>query len=272
MNFQRLQYQVADLSEAPQLLNIDTSGQARYDSHTNENTSNLPEIGTYETTLSRAEIQAIEGLLTPLRGLPDHTGRVLSGERYRRLRVTVAGTMIEKLVGTRHPVDASLSRILDGLDQVIVRVRSHPRRVLRLDLGEPAMKSAELLMVPIKLSNLGTENLACADPVQLSGSEHGWLSVELSPAHSPATGSADSVTVHPTSVEYQATPPANRTISVLELGRGASAAFRLLVPLAPVHGREYVIRVQFATTVGRIKDHDVIRGEVVSQTVRLTAP
>jgi hypothetical protein len=270
MNFQKIEYQVADLSEAPQFLEINSSGQARYRSHTNETTPNLSEIGTYETTLSRNELQAIESLLggVPLPAVPDHTGRVLSGEHYRRLRVTVTGGVIEKLVGTRQPVDAGLQRILNGLDQVINRVRTHPRRVLRIDVGVPAMKSAEQMAITIKLSSVGTEALACADPVLLSGSDHGWLSVEAW----PSANSSALITTQPTLVEYNSPPPPNRTISILQLAPGASAEFRLLVPVAPVRGREYLVRIQYATTVDRIKDHEVIRGELFAQPTRLTVP
>jgi hypothetical protein len=273
MNLQKLEYLVGEIPDAPQLLEIVASGQTRYYSHTNESTPNLPEIGVYEMTLSRAEIQAIEGLLggVTLGTVPDHRGRVRSGERYQRLRVTVAGTIIEKLVGPREPVDAGLRRILDGLEQVVARVRTHPRRVLHMNVGLPAINNTAVLAVPMTLSNAGNETLACVDPVMLGGSGYGWLSIELWSAR-PSSVNPDLITLHPNRVEVESPMPSNRTISIVQLAPGAAAAFRLLVPLPPMPAGEYSVRVQYAATVDRIQDHEVLRGELFSQTVRLTVP
>lgn len=81
-------------------------GAARFESHSNQNQPALG-IGVYERSFSDADMVTIESRIDPgsFASLPDHLGKVLPGERWKRIRLTVDGQKVEKLVGASLPVD-----------------------------------------------------------------------------------------------------------------------------------------------------------------------
>ncbi len=169
MSFDKITYLSAEIPQTPQTLTIDANGQARYESHTNEATPDYPEIGIYETTLPASEVQTLSSLLNnPLfNSLPDHSGRVMSGDRWKRIRVTAGKETSEKLVGTREAVDPGMSKIIDGLDQVVVKLKSHPQQALRIELTQPTINSAWVLTATMSLSSTGVQSINCRNPLAL---------------------------------------------------------------------------------------------------------
>src|SRR5215831_1160728 len=89
MKLEVLEYLVADLPEYPQRLTI-AGNTIRYESHSNLSQPGSLGIGVFERTLSRPELERIESELDPVsfRSLPDHHGQVLSGDRWKRIRLT----------------------------------------------------------------------------------------------------------------------------------------------------------------------------------------
>jgi hypothetical protein len=274
MNFEKLEYQVGEIAEAPQLLEIEASGHARYYSHTNETTPGVPEIGIYETSLSAAEMDSLEHLLEepPIRTLPDHSGRVRSGELYRRLRVTFDGAVVDKLVGPREPVVGDLNRVFERMEQIVTQARSHPFRVMRMDLQRPGVENGRVLTVEMTLSNRGQETVKCRNPLAWKDTSSGWFFLEIWPGP-PAGADAGAVTVlTPNQLEVTPGSIVDAAAPVLVLERGASASFRVSAPLPGVHPGNYVVRLHFASTTDRIQAQTVLRGELLSKTVKVTVP
>lgn len=275
MNFEKLEYQVGEIPEAPQLLEIEASGHARYYSHTNETTPSVPEIGIYETTLSAAEMHSLEQLLAepPIGTLPDHSGRVRSGELYRRLRVAFDGAVVDKLVGPREPVVGDLNRVFERMEQIVTQTRSHPFRVMGVDLQRPGIENGRrVLTVQMTLSNRGQETVKCRNPLAWKDTSSGWFFLEIWPGP-PASADAGAVTVlTPNQLEVIAGSTVDAAAPVLVLERGASASFRVSAPLPGVHSGNYVVRLHFASTTDRIQAQTVLRGELLSKTVKVTVP
>ena len=142
MTIDRIEYEVSELAEDPQRLTVSSEGLG-YESHSNERRPESLGIGLYGRPAASGEMEAIERQIAPatLRSLPDHRGKVLAGDVVKRIRVTTGGDTIEKLVGSRLPIDPALQRVIDALDDVIVNVAKHPRRVLRMNVQNAALSA-----------------------------------------------------------------------------------------------------------------------------------
>ena len=172
MKFERLEYLVA-LSKTPQTLIIDTAGDATFTSYTNAQTPERPEIGVYRTVLPASEITSLERLLAtpPVADLPDHSGRVLSGDQTRLLKLALKTQTIAKFVGTTEPVDQNLDRDFAKLDTVVHQVQQHPLAVLQFRIFQSALDPSGTLRLNAGFSNLGIQTLYCRNPQDILDAE-----------------------------------------------------------------------------------------------------
>src|SRR5580765_8814265 len=102
MSFRQLEYLVGELPEYPQRLTIG-SGKLRYESHSNLSNPGSLGIGVFERALAEKEFEALASNFSPatFAALPDHRGQVLSGDRWKRIRLTVEDQTLDKLVGSK---------------------------------------------------------------------------------------------------------------------------------------------------------------------------
>lgn len=271
MNFDRLEYLNGVMAQAPQELTIEAGGRARYVSHTNETTPDVPEIGIFEALLPAAEIQSLADLLAnpPLAALPDHSGRVPSGDGYRSIRVLSGSTAVQKHLGAEEPVDAGLRRVLDRLDQLIALVLQHPRQVLRVELAQPAVDTG-ILSATMLMSSAGTEPVGFRHPSELLRASNGWLSIHI---WSDRPGSRDMLTLKAARVEdLRPLKEPQVNPSVVVLPPKLSASFRLHIPLPPRRSGPHLCRVSYASFADQIATQKVIRGELLSKPVRVVVP
>jgi hypothetical protein len=165
MKLQKVEYLVAELPEHPQLLTI-TGGAMRYESHSNSHRPGSLGIGVYERPLASGELEAIESRLNPsvLQSLKDHRGQVLSGDRSRRIRLTSDTGTIEKLVGTKLPVDPALQKTIDWLDTLVDDVSRYPRRVLQMTVQDAALSRDGAFSATLILSSSGDQQVRFRPP------------------------------------------------------------------------------------------------------------
>src|SRR5262249_52312024 len=138
------------------------SGKLRYESHSNLSNPGSLGIGLFERPLSEKELEAIASNFSPgaFAALPDHRGQVLSGDRWRRIRLTVEGQTLDKLVGTRLPVDASMQRTIDRLERLVEDARQHPVSVLRINLRDAAVDRSGLFSGVLELAGSGPQRVS----------------------------------------------------------------------------------------------------------------
>ena len=159
MKLQRIEYLVADLPEYPQQLTI-TPHSIRYESHSN---SALPAIGIglYERAISEQEAEGIEAALDPvsLRSLPDHHGQVLSGDRWIRIRLISQNESVEKLIGTKLPVDPKLRRAIDRLDRLVDQTIQYPHSVLQVSLTDAMLDRDGRFSAAVMFNGAGVQEV-----------------------------------------------------------------------------------------------------------------
>lgn len=268
MKFDLLEYSVADFPSMPQLLRIDGNGHARYESHTDEYTPDPPEIGVYETDLTSAEMQTITAMVeTPsFKSIPDHWGKTNSGDRFRRLRVRQSKESIEKLIGTDQPVDQRLQQILDLLDKMVVVVRAHPVRALRITLAEVSFNRMGRWEGTLILTNSGSQTLSCWKPSRLLNPADSALRVELWPNRAPdAPGPGDLSTAQAEVTENIGQQ--SRDVSIIKLAPSQSTSVRIEAKFTQDNiAGIYISRVSYSNMVVPAASGDVIIGEIFSKT------
>lgn len=267
MRFDTLEYKVGDLPEDPQTLVINRLGQARFASHTNRRTIDRPEIGLYEMVLPAEEVTALVSLMEdpPFKTLPDHWGRVLSGDRYRRIRVVEGAETVEKLIGTREAVDPTLQAVIDRLDRLVDAVEQHPRKTLRIELADPAVTADGDLTATLTLSGTGSLTAVVRHPAALLNAPDGRLVFQLWPDGSDARDlflvAVDRVT------ERKDAGESPDDSAVLELPTGQAVAFRVHAAPGELEAGPYRCRIAYATFTGEVEDQRVLTGEVFSRNV-----
>ena len=276
MKFDKIEYLISELPEAPDVLTVEANGLARYELHSNETTPEHPEIGTYQTTLSVAEIQSLEKLLDapPFKSLPDHWGKVRSGERSRRIRVIARSEKSEKLVGSRAPVDPAMRRVIDALDQVILKVKSHPEQTLRIKLIQVTVSPGKMLTAVLSLSNSGSELLSCRNPSNMMGGTDCQLSFQAWPDKPRSDLRPEDLTiVNPTDVHpLDSSGRPSDITPFIEVAPGATISFRVHSMLVVRNTGRYVIRVFYANSAKEVSGRRVLVGQLFSETVKVNIP
>lgn len=272
MSFSTIEYLVAERPETPETLTIDSHGNARYASHTNLGAPDRPEIGTYAMTLSASDLEAVAALADPsFKDVPDHWGKVRPGDLSRRIRVTSGGATVEKLVGTKLPVDANLRMATATLDRIIKATLDHPVATLRIELSQAAVDPRAGLSALLSFNNRGTDPTLFRSPFDLLPGENGWLTVELWP-DKPASdiASEDVVRATVTKVELvDPTDPAIPTRQGLTLASKATMSFRVRAKLEKPKAGPSLVRLAYASFAG---PQGALVGEVLSQPAKVDVP
>lgn len=276
MRFERIEYVKAEMEQAPQRLTIDAAGNAHYESHSNAETPDHPEIGIYETVLPRARVEGLSSALDnpPFSGLPDHWGQVMPSDHYRRIRLVTRTETIEKLVGTRAPVDPNLRELIRQLDEIAAEVARHPRQTLRLELAEVSINSSGALTGTLTLSNSGVEPTAIRNPASMIEADDARLFLQMWPDKPPSELRAtDTFTVNLESVAAAGQSSAGQPVpSVITLQPAASVSFRINGRVESQRAGVYVVRAFYTTTTRTIEGNTVIIGELFSRMMRANIP
>ena len=276
MSFEKLEYSVAELETAPHLLTVQADGRARYETHSNAGWPELPEIGAYETTLAPDELRALNQALAapPFKDLPDHWGRVPSGDRVRRIRLTSAGESAEKLVGTREPVDPRTQNLIRLLDQLAAQVARKPVQVLRLTLSQAAVDADGVLTATLTFASVGPQALVCRNPVGPPVPAPPTVLVEAWPdkpagqltAYDVVRGAASAMQV------VTLPPTAGADQPGLPLPSGQSAAFQLRASPGFRVAGTHVVRVRFVNDLREAASAPLVYGEIYSSMVKVQVP
>lgn len=273
MEFTEIKYVVSDLVEAPQVLTIESTGQASYRSHTNEQMLDRPEIGLYATQLDSSLMASIGQLLSqrPLSEVPDHTGRLPEGASGKSLIIKTRFAEVTKQVGPADPVDPKMQELLDFFDGVVREVMESPRQVLRISSGVPSIDDSGRISVTLELANPGDEPAFIRKPSDMVGQLDGWLKLEIWPA-TPEPGSLWAE--QKVYVDVERTDPEsegdNKTI-VLTLAPGQTRAVTLKGHFSGRPAR-HVARVSYCNFTEWSKDTFLITGHVYSQPVEFDIP
>lgn len=276
MRFERIEYRHAQMEQAPQLLTIDMSGRARYESHSNSATPDHPEIGNYETVLPAQRVEALSRALDnpPFANLPDHWGQVMPSDHWRRIRLVTGTETIEKMVGTRQPVDPTMRELIRQLDEIAAEVARHPRQTLRLELAEVNINSSGALSATLTVSNSGAEPAAVRNPASMIEAEDARLFLQMWP-DKPASElrASDTFTVNLESLTVAGQSSAGQSVpSVITLQPAASVSFRLNARIESQRAGVYMVRAFYTTTTRTVEGDTVIIGEVFSRMIRVNIP
>lgn len=276
MRFDRIEYLNAVLEEAPQSLIIDASGRARYESHSNAETPDHAEIGNYETTLARERVEQLSGALDnpPFGSLPDHWGQVLPSDHYRRIRLVTRTETIEKMVGTRQPVNPALRELIRQLDEIANEVARHPRQILRIELAQAGISSTGEMTATLTLSNSGTEPVAYRNPVRMIGADDAHLSLQIWPDKPASELRAEDMFTVDVETATAARPSGGGEAdpAVITIPSAASVSFRLQARLPSSRAGTYLTRALYETLTRAIEGNPVMTGEVFSRTVKVNIP
>jgi len=266
MKFDRIEYQYAASMGPPETLTVQADGQARYESHTAGSRS---EIGRYETRLPPAELEALSRVIgdPPLKGLQDHFGLVVAGDRTTRVRMISGTNTVEKMVGTKDPIDTGLSRVIDHLKAIADKVASHPREILRMEAGPLTVDQRSTMTVTLRFSNTGTQPVAWMPPF-------GRVSVRAWPDKPVADFvPGDLFELRGEQVSCVA-ETGGSPAAIGPLAPGAEASFRVSAILLPRAPGVHVIQLIYRNTTEQVQGHDVLVGEISARTVKveLTTP
>jgi len=182
MSFDRVEYTIATMEEAPQVLTVEADGKATCESHSNMYSLKDPQIGTYQMTLAPAQVQELAAALSdpPFASLPDHWGKVAPAERYQRVRVVTGPKTEEKLLTARLPIDPRMQALLKLLDQITAKVKTHPLGTLEIKVTRAELKGHSL-RVAFSLSNTGTQPIIIRSPADLAMASDGGMEVQVWP-------------------------------------------------------------------------------------------
>jgi hypothetical protein len=184
--------------------------------------------------------------------------------------VTREGTTVEKLVGTRVPVDANLRMAMDTLDRIARSVVEHPTSTLRIELSNAVVDPRGGLTAVVALHNRGGEPTLFRSPFDLLAGDSGWLTLELwpdKPSAEVASGDVSRVSV--SKIEGVDPPdPTATTKQVLTLGPTATLSFRIRAKLAHPKAGPSLVRLAYASFAGGA----ALVGEVVSKPAKVDVP
>lgn len=195
------------------------------------------EIGVYEKMLDPTQARILNEQINEQRltQLPDHTERVVSGERFRRLRVRFDNGVVEKIVGTREPIDPQLSEVLQGLGDAVKTVLEHPRKTLRMRMHETGVSGAGSFKIEVTLSSTGKEQVVVLDPARLTEASDGWFHFKMWPVKPLAELEPEEIfTLKPSSLEWVKSPAELREDGTFQLEQGEDVTFSatVLLPIA----------------------------------------
>ncbi|MBI5868284.1 MAG: hypothetical protein HZB43_08375 [candidate division Zixibacteria bacterium] len=276
MRFDRLEYIQNEFPGSPNTLVIDGNGQVGYESHSNEATPKVPEIGTWRMSLRADTMDTLRKLLDspPINSLPDHWGRLRPGEDSRRIRVVAGSDTVEKLVGYREPVDPGMQKVIDALDQIVVEAQTHPLNVMRIALEQPSVSPDRVLSITLSLSNPGSEPLTCRNVATMIGESDGQLSFQAWPDKPRSELKSEELLVlSPTSIK-DTSPDGNSrsTPACLELLPGKSISRLIRLPFASSTTGGYLIRAVYMNPATQLEGHPVLAGELYSLPIPVTIP
>ncbi len=164
--FSRIEYLSSEVMGPPEALILDSNGSARFESYSNLTSGGKEPVGTFETRFDAAQISALASAINspPIEQIPDHWGKIASGEGYRAIRVIRGSETVEKRIGRRRPVDPAMETLMRRLDRVADEVKRHPVRNLSMRSENVKMNSSGDLEATLILSNPGTETVAIGNP------------------------------------------------------------------------------------------------------------
>jgi hypothetical protein len=271
MKFDSLTYTVAEMMGPPQKLTIQANGEARYESHSNNSTPDTPEIGFYEMILPPPVMEVLERDLDnpPFEKLADHSGRIASGDRAKRISVVSGSHTIQKMAGTTEPVDPGLERLLSRLDRVTVELMKHPKQVLRMEVSDVALDDSGMLTLDFVLSNGGSETVKCANPLLPTGgpglSIRGWPDKQA-----PLSSVGEPFGISTVKATELGTPHGEaRTETVVAIDAGKQIAFHASARLAAPGPQTYLVQLAYQNTTEIPGGAPVMIGELFSKIVKL---
>jgi hypothetical protein len=274
MQFSKLEYLYSVMEQKPDILTIDNSGHARYESYSNVETPYHPEIGAYEKDLSRNEMELLQRMLDnpPLENTPDHWGRVRPSDHYKRIRVRFGAKTLEKLVGTREPVEPSLRALIDHLDRTVAQVRTQPQLTLRSTLSEMRASPAGVVMAKLSLFNSGTQPVLCRNPAKLLAAPDGKLAIELWPDKPPGVLQAEDSISADVGEVVTVRLPVNVPIEheIVQIPPKESASFRIRANVQLKKVGVYMARLLYMTTAEEINGRIPLVGELYSAPMQVT--
>ena len=265
MSFDRVEYTIATMEEAPQVLVVEADGKATCESHSNMYSLADPQIGTYQTGLATAQMEDLSAALAePAFGtLPDHWGKVNPSEPYRRIRVVRESKAREKLVTSRLPIDPRLQAVLKLLDKLTAEVKAHPLGTLQIKITRAELRGHSL-RVMFSLENTGTQSIIIRSPADLWQVPDGGMAVEVWPDRKGAP--ADEVK----QVEIQSLKSVlPETGGPLEIQPEGSISYGLIgeveMPATP-----YVVRVDYRSLKKEWDDKKLLYGELFAVPAKIT--
>jgi hypothetical protein len=255
MKLQKVEYLVGDLPEHPQRLTI-TRDEIRYESHSNLSRPASLGIGVFERLLSKGEIEAIESELEPVsfRSLPDHHGQVLSGDRWRRIRLTSGDETIDKLVGTKLPINPALQKTIDWLDRLVDDTTRRPRSVLQMSLQDATLGRDGEFSATIILSGAGDQPVMFRPPRGQPDAPDGLLTLYWWP-DSPGAPKAN----------VQSAPVISQVSAVR--APGVLATFRIRSRLEGISAGSFAVQVRYFNMAPKLDTSDVLVGQLFSSPI-----
>jgi hypothetical protein len=273
MNFDTLTYTVAEMMGPPQRLTVTSSGEVRYESHSNRAHPDAPEIGEYQTKLGPYDLASLQSALgnPPFASLADHKGRIPAGDRLREVTVTTGSQSLQKAVGTNIPVDPSLAQLLTRLDRIVDETLRHPVRVLREEVLQLELTPTGSLAAAMKLTAVGTEPVLFVHPGAVSG---GGVFLQGLSDKPPATrGPGETVSASAAQIsEEEHRSEEERAQPIVRLEPGQSLTFRALAVLPPHRAGPYLIQLRYQNTVAVTGTPGALIGELLTQPIRINLP
>jgi len=271
MKFDELTYTIAEMMGPPQKLTIRADGAMRYESYSNTSTPDNPEIGVYEGTLSRGEMDLLNRTVTepPIQSLPDHHGRVVPGDRYQRLVVSTGSGRSEAMIGTHEPVDPQLKKLFGLLDQVVAMALRFPKRTVQLTVSRADIDSKGMLEIEFELAGGGVEPVVIVNPAKLAGGP--GLSIRGVPDKPPAEfQSGEVIGVEIEKVER------NRDVApgdlFVELAPGTKISARATTRIVVPTSQSYQLQLIYQNTTEYPERPGVVIGELNSKRIRMKVP
>lgn len=265
MNFDRVEYTIATMEEAPQVLVVEADGKATCEAHSNMYSQKDPQIGTYQTTLTPAQLQELNAALSepPFDSVPDHWGKVAPAEYYQRIRVVSGAKTIEKLVTPRLPIDPRMQAVLKLLDQITAKVKSHPLRTLAIQITRCELKGHSLRIV-FALTNSGKDPIIIRSPVALIKASDGALEVQAWPDRKDVR--ADEVKHIAVESLKSALPESAGPLEIKpEVSRPYGLVGEVDLPAAP-----YVARVEYRSVKKEWDGAKLLYGELLAVPEKIT--
>jgi hypothetical protein len=201
-------------------------------------------------------MEGIETQLDPagLRSLPDHRGRVLSGDSSRRIRLTTEDGTIEKLVGTALPINPTLQRAIDWLDRLVEGMTRYPRQVLQMSLQDATLGRDGEFSATMILTGAGDQPVKFRPPRGQPDAPDDLLTLYWW----PNTPGAPKANVQSAPVVAQ--------VSTAKTP-GALATFRIRSRLAGISAGSFAVQIRYCNMAPKQDAFDVLVGQLFSSPI-----